>query len=77
MPSRINLNPPIRRIPPRAEDFIRYINDTIVFNLRVGNTDDLVLEMPTVVALAYKIVNETGTFELQDVDLNVVFKPRQ
>lgn len=77
MASRINLNPSVRRIPPRAEDYIRYLNNVIVQNLRQGNNGDIVLEMPGMVSLAYKIVNETGTFVVQDVGMNVVFVPGQ
>ena len=77
MASRINLNPSVRRIPPRAEDYIRYLNNVIVQNLRQGNNGDIVLEMPGMVSLAYKIVNETGTFVIQDVGMNVVFVPGQ
>jgi len=78
MPSRINLNPRVRRIPPRAEDYVRYINDMIIKNLRMADEgSDVTLEMPTVVSLAYKIVNETGNFVIQDVGRDVVFVPRQ
>jgi hypothetical protein len=78
MTSRVNLNPKLRRIPPRAEDYIRYINDVVVRNLKLGNPgDDITLEMPGIVSLAYKIVNETSNFVIQDVGTDVVFIPRQ
>jgi hypothetical protein len=68
----------VRRIPPRAEDYIRYINSMIIKNLKMAEEGaDITLEMPTIVSLAYKIVNETGNFVIQDVGKDVVFVPRQ
>lgn len=72
-----NLNPRPRRIPPRAESLIRYVNDVIVRNLRTGNTDDIVLNLPDIVGLAYKVVNETGTITVHEYGMDVMFVPRQ
>jgi hypothetical protein len=72
-----NLNPRSRRIPPRAEDLVRYINGVIVQNLRSRNTDDIVLNLPDIVGLAFKVVNETGTITVHDYGMDVMFVPRQ
>lgn len=72
-----NLNPRPRRIPPRAENLVRYINDVIVRNLRMQNQDDIVINLPDMVSLAYKVVNETGTLTVHEYGMDVVFVPRQ
>jgi hypothetical protein len=72
-----NLNPRVKRIPPRAEDLARYINDTIVYNLRVGTDEDITLDLPDIVALAHMITNETGTIPVREFGLDVVFVQSQ
>lgn len=72
-----NLNPRTRRIPPRAEDMARYINDLIVHNLRSGGAEDTVFELPGIVALAYTITNEMGTMTVREFGLDVAFVERQ
>jgi hypothetical protein len=72
-----NLNPRVRRIPPRAESLVRYINDVMVWNLRVGSDEDIVLNLPAVVSLAYMVTYETGTIPVQEFDTNVMFVPAQ
>ena len=72
-----NLNPRSKRIPPRAEDLIRYVNDVIVQNLKAQSDDDVILNLPDTISLAYKVVYETGTITVHDYGLDVAFVPRQ
>lgn len=72
-----NLNPRVRRIPPRAESLVRYINGMIVRNLQVGSDEDIVLDLPPIVSLAYLVTNETGTIVVRDFNADITFVPRQ
>jgi hypothetical protein len=54
-----------KRIPPRAEHILRYINDILITNLRAGETESVIV-LPGIVSRAYMIVNETSTLEVQD-----------
>jgi len=72
-----NLNPRVRRIPPRAESLVRYINDVIVHNLRVGSDEDIIINLPATVSLAYMVTYETGTIAVQEFGNDVVFVPAQ
>jgi hypothetical protein len=55
-----------RRILPRADHMLRYINDVILSNLRAQDTDTVVT-LPGLVSRAYMIVNETATLEVLDL----------
>lgn len=55
-----------RRILPRADHMLRYINDVILSNLR-AQTTDTVVTLPGLVSRAYMIVNETATLEVLDL----------
>lgn len=72
-----NLNPRQKRIPPRAEELIRYINDTIVRDLKADSSGDVVFTLPDTISLAFKVVNETGTITVIDYGLDVGFVQRQ
>lgn len=72
-----NLNPRYKRIPPRAEELVRYINDVMVFDFAVNRTTGAVLDLPDVVAFAHMVVNEVGTISVQDFGLDVTFVPNQ
>jgi len=58
--------PKKRRILPRADHMLRYINDVILSNLRAQDTDTVVT-LPGLVSRAYMIVNETATLEVLDL----------
>lgn len=74
---RVNKNPAITRISPRAEEFVRYINDMLIHNLNNDSSADVTLELPSIVMLAYKITYETGPFTIQNVDPRILFAPQQ
>lgn len=73
----VNLNPRYKRIPPRAEEVIRYLNDVMVFDFSVNRTTGAVIDLPDVVAFAHMIANEVGTITVQDFGLDVSFVPKQ
>lgn len=56
-----------RRVIPRADHFLRYINDTILSNLRARTEEDTTITLPGIVSRAYMIVNETATLEVSDL----------
>jgi len=55
-----------RRILPRADHMLRYINEVILNNLR-AQTEDTVITLPGVISRAYMLVNETATLEVLDL----------
>jgi hypothetical protein len=56
-----------RRVIPRADHFLRYINDIILSNLRARTDEDTIITLPGIVSRAYMIVNETATLEVSDL----------
>jgi hypothetical protein len=63
--------PRIRRIIPRADHVLRYINSIILNNLRSDvPEEDTVITLPSIVSRAYMIVNETATLEVSDLTPN-------
>jgi hypothetical protein len=57
-----------RRIIPRADHFLRYINDIILHNLRSEEEEaDTIISIPAIVSRAYMVVNETATLEVSDL----------
>jgi hypothetical protein len=60
-----------KRIPPRAEHLLRYVNDILVNNLRAGE-DQSVIVLPAIVSRAFLVVNETSTLEVQDFAADTV-----
>jgi hypothetical protein len=56
-----------RRVIPRADHFLRYINDIILSNLRARTEEDTTITLPGIVSRAYMIVNETATLEVSDL----------
>lgn len=72
-----NLNPRYKRIPPRAEELVCYLNDVMVFNFQVRTPEGAIINLPDTVALAHMITNEVGTISVQDFGLDVAFVPRQ
>lgn len=73
----MNLNPRLIRIPPRAEELLRYLNNVMVFNFQVRTPGGAVINLPDTVALAHTIANEVTTIPVQDFGLDVGFVPKQ
>lgn len=59
--------PRTRRIIPRADHLLRYINDIMLSNLRARTEEDTVVTLPGIISRAYMIVNETATLEVSDL----------
>jgi hypothetical protein len=72
-----NLNPKYKRIPPRAEELVRYINDVMVFDFAANRNTGAVIDLPDIVAFAHMVTNEVGTIPVQDFGLDVMFVPKQ
>lgn len=68
--------PRVRRFPPRAENFLAYIQEAILYNLEMGQAS-IVIEMPGPVEIAFMIVNETQTIAVQDYADGTVYVPVQ
>jgi hypothetical protein len=73
----LNLNPRVKRIPPRAEEVVRYINDVMVFDFAANRTTGAVIDLPDIVAFAHTITNEVATIPVQEFGLDVTFVPKQ
>lgn len=56
-----------RRVIPRADHLLRYINDIILSNLRARTDEDTVVTLPGIISRAHMIVNETATLEVSDL----------
>lgn len=54
------------RILPRADHLLRYVNSSIIHNLKAEETDTVIV-LPGIVSRAYTIVNETTTLEVSDL----------
>lgn len=72
-----NLNPRVVRIPPRAEEMVRYLNNVMVFNFQVRTPEGAIIDLPDTVAFAHMITNEVGTIPVQEFGLDVMFVPKQ
>jgi hypothetical protein len=59
--------PKKRRIIPRADHMLRYINSILLSNLRARTDEDTIITLPSIVSRAYMIVNETATLEVSDL----------
>jgi len=60
--------PRIRRIIPRADHMLRYVNSILLNNLRSDTAEeDTVITLPGIISRAYMIVNETATLEVSDL----------
>lgn len=60
--------PRIRRIIPRADHMLRYVNSILLNNLRSDTAEeDTIITLPSIVSRAYMIVNETATLEVSDL----------
>ena len=63
----IEFIPPKRvRIPPRGESVLRFVNNTILHNLRGETGNPTTIILPPLVERAYMIVYETSTIEYRD-----------
>jgi hypothetical protein len=65
-----------QRIAPRAENLLRLVNDTILYNVSLGETE-IKFELPPRLTKAFMIVNETGTLEVDDFRADVVLQKAQ
>jgi hypothetical protein len=68
--------PRFKRMAPRAENLLRYINDSIIYNLKLGATE-FKIWAPSLLNRAFAIVNETGTLIVRDYDASTQFKDKQ
>ena len=65
-----------KRIPPRADHFLRYINDTVLTNLR-ARAEETKLQVPGIVERAFQLINETATIIIEDIDAEEELSERQ
>lgn len=70
------VSPKKQRIPPRAEAVIRFVNDTVLHNLRLGK-DSTQLILPSLVERAYNIVYETSTIEYRKYPSGITTRKKQ
>ena len=65
-----------RRIPPRAEAVLRYVNDVMLHNMR-GGADSTQILLPPLVERAYNVVYETNTIEYRDYPTGIITRNKQ
>lgn len=70
------VSPRRRRIPPRGEALVRFVNDLILHNLRGGAITTEIL-LPPLVERAYNVVYETTTIEYRDYPSGIVTRKKQ
>lgn len=68
--------PRVKRFSPRAENFLGYVQESILYNLGQGQAS-IKFEMPGPVELAYMIVNETQTIAVRDYAEGTTYAPVQ
>jgi len=71
------VSPKRRRIPPRGEAVIRFVNDRILHNLRGGESETTQIILPPLVERAYNIVYETSTIEFRDYPIGIITRKKQ
>ncbi len=69
-------SPKRRRIPPRGEAVLRFVNDLILHNLR-GDSEVTEILLPPLVERAYMIVYETSTIEYRDYPAGITTRKKQ
>ena len=70
------VEPKIKRIPPRGEAVLRFVNDLILHNMR-GGEDATEIILPPLMERAYMVVYETTTIEYRDYPAGVVTRNKQ
>ncbi|RLI88015.1 MAG: hypothetical protein DRP01_00245 [Archaeoglobales archaeon] len=64
------------QIPPRAEAWIRYINDSLLRNVSLGEDATSVI-LPPLVERAYMLLNETTPLDTELYPEGTPFRRRQ
>ena len=70
------VQPRVRRFPPRAELYLQYVQDSLVYNMTLGERA-IAFETPGPVELAYMLINETQTVAVRDYVDGTVYVPVQ
>lgn len=74
--SILKQTPRKRQIPPRAEAWIRYINESLLRNAEMGE-DELSVMAPPLVERAYILLNETTPLEVEEYPVGTLFRREQ